>query len=81
MQGRMKDPAVIIPDAMKAIQDLNATIFKSGVPASAFALAHLRQPDQRVRFLWGLGGCTPDIAVDFVAAGSAAGCGLERAGR
>lgn len=70
----MKNPAVIIPDAIKAIQDLNATIFKSGVPASTLALAHLRQPDRRVRCLWDSAGRTPNIVVDLVSAGG----GLER---
>jgi AhpD family alkylhydroperoxidase len=42
MQERMKNPGVIIPDAMKAIQDLNKAIYSSGLPAAILTLAHLR---------------------------------------
>ena len=42
MQPRMKNPAMIIPDAMKAIQALNAATEQGGVPAATLALMHLR---------------------------------------
>lgn len=42
MQPRMKNPAMIIPEAMKAIQALNAATEKGGVPAATLALVHLR---------------------------------------
>ena len=42
MQARMKNPAMIIPDAMKAIQALNAATEQGGVPAATLGLMHLR---------------------------------------
>ena len=42
MQPRMKNPATIIPDAMKAIQALNAATQQGGVPPATLALVHLR---------------------------------------
>jgi AhpD family alkylhydroperoxidase len=42
MQPRIKNPAVIIPEAMQAIQALNAAPEKGGVPAATLALVHLR---------------------------------------
>ena len=42
MQARMKNPAMIIPDAMKAIQALNAATQQGGVPAATLGLVHLR---------------------------------------
>ena len=42
MQPRMKNPATIIPDAMKAIQALNAATQQGGVPAATLGLVHLR---------------------------------------
>jgi AhpD family alkylhydroperoxidase len=38
----MKNPATIIPDAMKAIQALNATTEQGGVPSATLGLVHLR---------------------------------------
>jgi AhpD family alkylhydroperoxidase len=38
----MKNPALVIPEAMKAIQALNAATSSGGAPAKALALAHLR---------------------------------------
>jgi len=37
MQSRMKNPAMIIPDAMQAIQVLTAATQQGGVPAAAVA--------------------------------------------
>lgn len=42
MQARTKNPAMIIPEAMKAIQALNPATEKGGVPSATLALAHLR---------------------------------------
>ena len=42
MQPRMKNPAMIIPDAMKAIQALNAATEQGGVPPATLGLVHLR---------------------------------------
>ena len=42
MQARMKNPAMIIPDAMKAIQALNAATQQGGVPPATLGLVHLR---------------------------------------
>jgi AhpD family alkylhydroperoxidase len=42
VQARMKNPAMIIPDAMKAIQALNAATQQGGVPPATLGLVHLR---------------------------------------
>jgi AhpD family alkylhydroperoxidase len=42
MQPRMKNPAMIIPEAMQAIQAFNAATQKGGVPEATLALVHLR---------------------------------------
>src|SRR5688572_24831581 len=42
MQSRMPNPILIIPEAMKALQDLHAASEKGGVPASTIELIHLR---------------------------------------
>jgi AhpD family alkylhydroperoxidase len=42
MQARMKNPAMIIPEAMPAIQALSAAAAKGGVPPATLALVHLR---------------------------------------
>jgi AhpD family alkylhydroperoxidase len=42
MQARMKNPAMVIPDAMQAIQALLAATEKGGVPAKTLGLVHLR---------------------------------------
>ena len=42
MQARMKNPAMILPDAMQAIQALHAATEKGGVPAATLGLVHLR---------------------------------------
>ena len=42
MQARMKNPAMVIPDAMQALQALSAAVGKAGVPASTLDLVHLR---------------------------------------
>ena len=42
MQARMKNPAMIIPDAMTAIQALAAATHQGGLPPATRALVHLR---------------------------------------
>src|SRR3984957_2819777 len=43
MPRRMKNPAVVIPGAMEAIQKLNQAVHQSaGVPTTTLALVHLR---------------------------------------
>jgi AhpD family alkylhydroperoxidase len=42
MQERMKNPAMIIPDAMEAIQALAGSAYKKGVPKETLDLVHLR---------------------------------------
>jgi len=42
MQARMKNPGVLVPGAVQAIQSLVAAVQKSGVPPKVFHLAHLR---------------------------------------
>lgn len=42
MQTRMKNPAMLIPDAMQALLALNSATEKAGVPSTTLGLAHLR---------------------------------------
>lgn len=42
MKARMKNPAMIIPDAMQPIQALYAATEKGGVPSKTLHLVHLR---------------------------------------
>lgn len=42
MQARMKNPAMLLPDAMQALQALNASTARGGVPAPTLELIHLR---------------------------------------
>ena len=42
MQARMKHPVSVMPEAMKAIQDLNAAIERGTLPPATRALVHLR---------------------------------------
>jgi AhpD family alkylhydroperoxidase len=42
MQHRMKNPAMIIPDAWKAIEALTKASHQGGVPEATLALVHLR---------------------------------------
>jgi AhpD family alkylhydroperoxidase len=42
MQARMKNPGVVIPDALTAIQALNEAIKQGGVPPRTLDLVHLR---------------------------------------
>src|SRR5256885_152373 len=42
IQARMKNPAVVIPEANSAIQDLIKATYKGGVPPRTLELVHLR---------------------------------------
>lgn len=42
MQARMKNPAMIIPEAMQALQALGKASEKNGVPSRTLGLVHLR---------------------------------------
>jgi len=42
MQARMTNPAMIVPDAMQALQALGASVAKGGVPPRTLELVHLR---------------------------------------
>src|SRR5215510_8002194 len=42
MQARMKNPAMVIPEAMQALYALNTATEKGGVPSTTIGLAQLR---------------------------------------
>jgi AhpD family alkylhydroperoxidase len=42
MKSRMKNPGMLVPGAVQAIQSLIAAVQKAGVPTKAFHLVHLR---------------------------------------
>ena len=42
MQARMKNPAEVLPDAVKALQALAPLAYKGGVPPATLGLVHLR---------------------------------------
>jgi len=42
MEARMKHPAMIVPDAMQALQALGTSVGKGGVPRRTLELVHLR---------------------------------------
>jgi len=42
MQARMTNPAMVVPDAMQALQALGASVAKGGVPPRTLELVHLR---------------------------------------
>ena len=42
MQSRINHPVMVIPDAMKALQDLSAAVSKSAVPKSTLGLVEVR---------------------------------------
>ena len=41
-EARMKNPAMVLPDAMKGIQNLYKAVHKSGVPQETLELVHQR---------------------------------------
>lgn len=42
MSERMTNPAVVLPDAMKGINNLYKAVYSTGVPATTLELVHLR---------------------------------------
>lgn len=42
MKARMKNPVMVLPEALQSILALNAAIEKCGVPAKTLSLVHLR---------------------------------------
>jgi alkylhydroperoxidase family enzyme len=52
--ARMKNPALVLPDAMTAIQNLNKAIFAGGVDQTTLELVHLRASQ--------LNGCSACVA-------------------
>ncbi|MDB5075363.1 MAG: alkylhydroperoxidase like protein AhpD family [Chloroflexi bacterium] len=42
MQARMKNPGLVLPEVMGAVQSLNKAISKGGVPQRTLELVHLR---------------------------------------
>lgn len=42
MQARMKNPALVLPDALQALLDLGKAVDKGGVPPATLGLVHLR---------------------------------------
>ncbi|HEX6748246.1 MAG TPA: carboxymuconolactone decarboxylase family protein [Longimicrobium sp.] len=42
MEARMSNPAVLVPEALKALQALNVASEKGGVPVKTMGLVHLR---------------------------------------
>ena len=42
MKARMKNPGIVIPDAMTAIRSLNDAVQQGGVPQRTLDLIHLR---------------------------------------
>ena len=64
MQARMKNPAMILPDAMKTLQALSACAEKGGLPSKTIGLVEVRASqingcsvclDMHARFLKGAG--------------------------
>ncbi|TJZ50215.1 carboxymuconolactone decarboxylase family protein [Streptomyces piniterrae] len=63
MQARMKNPAVIIPEAMKSLLDLSKTVRKAGVPQTTIELVQLRVSQ--------INGCSVCVDGDARSAGKA----------
>jgi AhpD family alkylhydroperoxidase len=53
MEARMKNPAIVIPEAWKAVVALNAASDKGGVPKTTLDLVHLRASQ--------INGCSPCV--------------------
>lgn len=60
MKARMKNPAMVLPDAMDAIQSLYKAMSKGGVPQQTLELVHLRASQ--------INGCSACIYSSFTAA-------------
>jgi AhpD family alkylhydroperoxidase len=53
MQSRMKNPAMVLPDAMEGIQNLYKAMRQGGVPQQLLELVHLRASQ--------INGCSPCV--------------------
>jgi AhpD family alkylhydroperoxidase len=53
MEARMNNPAMILPDAMQAIQALHSAAQQGGVPSTTLGLVHLRASQ--------INGCSADF--------------------
>ena len=53
MQARMRNPAVVLPDTMQAINALYKAVHTAGVPKQALELVHLRVSQ--------INGCSPCV--------------------
>ncbi|WP_328519783.1 carboxymuconolactone decarboxylase family protein [Kribbella sp. NBC_00359] len=53
MTARMKNPAVVLPDAMTGIQNIYKAMHKGGVPETTLELVHLRASQ--------INGCSPCV--------------------
>jgi alkylhydroperoxidase family enzyme len=42
LKARMKNPAMVLPEAVSLLQTLNGVVHKAGVPAKTLGLVHLR---------------------------------------
>jgi AhpD family alkylhydroperoxidase len=60
MHARMSNPAVVLPDAMNALQALGKAVYKGGVPRQTLELVHLRASQ--------INGCS--VCVDMHARGA-----------
>lgn len=55
LQARMKNPALVLPEAASLLQTLNGVVHKAGVPEKTLGLVHLRASQ--------INGCGP--CIDF----------------
>ena len=53
MQARMRNPAVVLPDTMQAVNALYKAVHTAGVPKQALELVHLRASQ--------INGCSPCV--------------------
>ena len=56
LKARMKNPAMVLPEAASLLQTLNGVVHKAGVPEKTLGLVHLRASQ--------INGCGP--CIDFV---------------
>ena len=64
MTGRMKNPAMVLPDAMTGVQNIYKAMHKGGAPATTLELVHLRASQ--------INGCSPCVDSGVRARGATA---------